>query len=184
LNPISHLVTEPAGPARDAGKPGSERGMTELWIRRVREEELKGLVPLYMRAYQGLERYGEPSEEEGIAYLGWLYANCREGFLVAELSGRPVGLIAADPSWRDRRGEVLEIHELAVDPDWWGRGIAGALMEEAFRLGRARGRKVASLWVGERNAQARAWYRKLGFREEGRWGEWIRMCRPLTEAKS
>ncbi|HHE48163.1 MAG TPA: GNAT family N-acetyltransferase, partial [Candidatus Acetothermia bacterium] len=100
------------------------------------------------------------------------------------LFGRPVGFVASDPSWRDRRGEVLEIHEVVVDPDFRGRGIAKALMEKAFQLGRARGRKVAKLWVGEGNAQARAWYRRLGFREEGRWGEWIRMCRPLSEAKS
>ena len=156
----------------------------EFWIREAREGELEGLARLYMRAYQGLERYGEPSEEEAIAYLRWLYANCREGFFVAELFGRPVGFVASDPSWRNRRGKVLEIHEIVVTPDFRGRGIAKALMEKAFQLGRARGRKVAKLWVGEGNAQARAWYRRLGFREEGRWGEWIRMCRPLSEAKS
>ena len=156
----------------------------EVRIRKVREGELEELARLYMRAYQGLERYGEPSEEEAIAYLRWLYANCREGFFVVELFGRPVGFVASNPSWRDRRGEVLEIHEVVVDPDFRGRGIAKALMEKAFQLGRARGRKVAKLWVGEGNAQARAWYRRLGFREEGRWGEWIRMCRPLSEAKS
>ena len=79
----------------------------EVRIRKVREGELEELARLYMRAYQGLERYGEPSEEEAIAYLRWLYANCREGFFVAELFGRPVGFVASDPSWRDRRARCL-----------------------------------------------------------------------------
>ncbi|HAF71270.1 TPA: N-acetyltransferase [Candidatus Acetothermia bacterium] len=152
----------------------------EVRVRRVRAEELPGLLPLYMRAYQGLERYGESTEEEGIGYLRWLHYNSPEGFLVAEVSGRVVGFLACDPDWRARQRKVLEIHEVVVAPEFRGRGIGRALMEEAFRLGRARGREVASLWVGEGNVQARAWYRKLGFKEEGRWGEWIRMCRPLA----
>lgn len=150
-------------------------------IRRVREEELEELARLYMRAYRGLERYGEPSQEEAQAYLGWLFSACPEGFLVAEADGKPVGFIALCPDWRPGgEGEpVLEIHEIAVDPAWRGKGVARRLMEEAFRLGRARGRRWASLWVGEGNARAREWYRKLGFEEVGKWGEWIRMRRPL-----
>ena len=151
-------------------------------IRPVRAEELDELALLYMRAYRDLERYGEPSQEEAEAYLGWLYTGCPEGFLVAELTGRPVGFVAADPGWRSRnQGEVLELHELLVDPKFRGQGIARALMEEALRLGRARGRKWACLWVGEGNTVARRWYERLGFREVGRWGEWIRMRRPLRE---
>ncbi len=149
-------------------------------IRPVRGEELDELARLYMRAYRGLERYGEPSQEEAEAYLGWLYTGCPEGFLVAELDGKPVGFVAANPSWQSRdRGEVLEVHELVVAPEFRGRGIARALMEEALRLGRARGRKWACLWVGEGNTVARGWYERLGFREVGRWGDWIRMRRPL-----
>ena len=151
-----------------------------ILIRRVKEEELGELARLYMRAYQGLERYGEPSEEEAAAYLSWLYHSCPEGFLVAELEERPVGFIAADPDWRTRnQGEVLEVHELVVDPGVRGKGIARTLMAEAFRLGRTQGRRWASLWVGEGNTAARRWYERLGFREAGRWGEWIRMRRPL-----
>ena len=152
-------------------------------IRKVREGVLEELARLYMRAYRGLERYGEPTLEEGAAYLGWLFSSCPEGFLVAELEGRPVGFLVCCPDWRPGgTGEpVLEIHELVVDPDFRGRGIARALMEEALRLGRARGRRQAFLWVGEGNRPARKWYWRLGFREVGRWGEWIRMRRRLDE---
>ncbi len=153
----------------------------EILIRPARKEELGELARLYMAAYQGLERYGEPSLVEAISYLDWLYSTCPEGFFVAEVSGRPVGFIAVNPDWRDReRGKVLEIHEVVVDPAWRGKGVGRRLMEHALDLGRSLGREVASLWVGEGNVRAIAWYRSLGFREEGRWGEWIRMRRPLS----
>lgn len=158
----------------------------ELRIRTVREDELEGLARLYMQAYQGLERYGEPCQEEAVAYLDWLFSVCPEGFLVAEIREKPVGFLACCPDWRPGGvGErVLEIHEVAVAPDFRGRGIGRALLERALELGQARERKAAALWVGKGNAQAQAWYGKLGFREEGCWGEWIRMRRLLPEAKS
>lgn len=147
-------------------------------------EDIPALVDIFMEAYRGLEEYGEESPGEAKHYLKWLRRTCKAGFLVAEAEGRPVGFIAACPDWKDwELGVVLEIHEIAVAPDWQGRGVGRALMEEAYALGRAHGRTIAALWVGEGNVRAREWYAKLGFREIGRWGEWIRMFRPISAAK-
>jgi ribosomal protein S18 acetylase RimI-like enzyme len=57
---------------------------------------------------------------------------------------------------------------MAVAPEWRGRGIGSALMEEAIRWAReARVEKLAlSVYPG--NEAARAMYRKFGFEEEGR----------------
>lgn len=137
-----------------------------------------------MEAYRGLEKYGEESPQEARHYLKWLRRTCKEGFLVAEADGAPIGFVAACPDWKDwELGVVLEIHEIAVAPEWQGKGVGKALLEEAYALGRAHGRSVAALWVGEENLKARAWYEKLGFKEVGRWGEWIRMYRPIPAAK-
>lgn len=149
-------------------------------IRRVKREELPELARLYIRAYRGLEEYGEPSLRAAESYLAWLFSTCGEGFLVAEVKEGKAGFLACCPDWRPGgREPVLEIHELAVDPRFRGRGIARALLERAFELGWASGRDRVSLWVGEGNRQAREWYRRLGFKEEGKWGKWIRMSRPL-----
>ncbi len=106
----------------------------QLWIRKARKDELKSLVQLFMRAYQGLERYGERSRGEGVSYLEELCEDCPAGFLVADAPEGTVGFIASDPDWLDRmQGEVLEIHELVVDPEWQGKGVARALMREDAR---------------------------------------------------
>ncbi|MGB9757771.1 MAG: GNAT family N-acetyltransferase [Candidatus Bipolaricaulaceae bacterium] len=162
------------------GKPSTKT----VTIRRGTLEDIPALVDLLMRAYQGLEEYGEESPEEARHYLKWLRRTCKEGFLVAEANGCPVGFIAACPDWKDwELGHVLEIHEIAVAPEWQGKGVGKALLEEVYALGQRWGMNLAALWVGEKNYKARDWYTKLGFKEVGRWGEWIRMFRPIPAAK-
>ncbi len=152
-------------------------------IRGVQAEELRGLVPLFMRAYEGLEHYGERSRGEGARYLEVLFEDCPEGFLLAEALGEVVGFISSDPHWQDgKKGTVLEVHELVVHPDWQGKGIATDLMEAALDIGRTHKRNGAALWVGVGNSYAREWYRSMGFGEVGRAGKWIRMYRPLGDA--
>lgn len=155
-----------------------------MTVRAGRLEDIEELAQLLMRAYQGLEEYGEESLDEAKRYLKWLRRTCKEGFLVAEVEGRAAGFIAACPDWKDwELGTVLEIHEIVVAPEWQGKGIGKSLLEHGYSLGRAHGRKLAALWVGMGNAKARLWYAKLGFREIGRWGEWVRMVCTIPAAK-
>ncbi|MCS7239951.1 MAG: GNAT family N-acetyltransferase [Candidatus Bipolaricaulota bacterium] len=153
-------------------------------IRLGKLEDIDELAQLLMRAYQGLEAYGEESVSEARRYLKWLRRTCKSGFLVAEVNGCVVGFIAACPEWKDwELGTVLEIHEIVVAPEWQGKGVGRALLNQAYSLGHSHGRKLAALWVGVGNMKAREWYKKLGFKEIGRWGEWIRMFRPIPEPK-
>lgn len=68
------------------------------------------------------------------------------------------GFMALDPVV-----SPVKVEALFVDPDHFGKGLGKALIEEAMRL---HGRLV--LDVNEQNPGARAFYRRLGFRETGR----------------
>jgi len=60
-------------------------------------------------------------------------------------------------------GEELHINNVAVDPRWRRRGIAGALLAATLERGRARGARCAFLEVRASNVGAQALYRRYGF---------------------
>ena len=64
-------------------------------------------------------------------------------------------------------GEELHINNLAVDPRWRRRGIAGALLEAALQRGRVCGARRALLEVRASNFAAHALYRRYGFEPAG-----------------
>ncbi len=64
-------------------------------------------------------------------------------------------------------GDEAHINNIAVDPRWRRRGIAGALLEAALDFGRGRGARRAFLEVRISNAAAQALYRRFGFEPAG-----------------
>ena len=60
---------------------------------------------------------------------------------------------------------LLNVHDLAVLPDFRGRGIGRALLVAAEGLARARGCTKLTLEVREDNARARGLYHERGFRD-------------------
>ncbi|MBI3122096.1 MAG: ribosomal protein S18-alanine N-acetyltransferase [candidate division NC10 bacterium] len=63
--------------------------------------------------------------------------------------------------------DELHINNIAVDPRWRRRGIAGALLEAALDHGRMRGARRAFLEVRVSNLAAQALYRQYGFEAAG-----------------
>lgn len=59
------------------------------------------------------------------------------------------------------------ISRLYVDPPLWGRGIGTSLYRAATRQLLAAGYGQATLWTLEKNARARCWYERLGWRATG-----------------
>jgi GNAT superfamily N-acetyltransferase len=61
--------------------------------------------------------------------------------------------------------------ELAFDEHQWrsriGQGVAAELVTAVCELARADGAEQVALWVTEVNDRARAFYRRVGFRETG-----------------
>lgn len=152
-----------------------------LRIRQIRENELQSLVLIYKSAYQHMRKYAYTSEEKIRDYLEWLYRGDPGGFWVAEKENRLIGFVCLHNGWEDWRwGRTGELHELAVDRIFQGKGVGKSLFIKAMRYAKEKGCKTVSLWVGEENWLARSWYQKLGFKEKGSWGEWIRMRKDLS----
>lgn len=63
-----------------------------------------------------------------------------------------------------RTGQVAGVHQVGVDPEYRGRGIARAMMQRA--LGMATLRWSPSLFVLQASAQGRGLYQQLGFRQQ------------------
>jgi ribosomal-protein-alanine acetyltransferase len=65
-------------------------------------------------------------------------------------------------------GDEAEVANLAVAPDWRGRGIGAALLDAALAEARRGGAHVAHLEVRDSNVAARALYGSRGFTPVGR----------------
>jgi GNAT superfamily N-acetyltransferase len=66
-----------------------------------------------------------------------------------------------------QQGQVGELYALYVHPAWWSTGTGRGLMDHVLaRVSRA-GYPCVLLWVLERNARARTFYERAGFRPDG-----------------
>jgi GNAT superfamily N-acetyltransferase len=74
---------------------------------------------------------------------------------VAEVGGRVIGFA----TWLGT-GDVTEIEDLFVDPDWMRRGVGRALVQDLIALARRRGVRRVEV-TG--NPHARAFYERVGF---------------------
>jgi GNAT superfamily N-acetyltransferase len=94
-------------------------------------------------------------------------------YLVAENDDRLTGFVVAGaerPSVESARGErdgFGEVHALYVHPDAWFTGTGAALLHAASQKLAEAGFHTLSLWVLERNEQARRFYERHGWRPDG-----------------
>jgi ribosomal-protein-alanine N-acetyltransferase len=89
---------------------------------------------------------------------------CGGLFLVAEWGTKVCAYsIAFIPA--GSTGMRAELVSVAVDPAFFGRGAASALMDSTMRRLRRRGITRLGLMVKETNLPARAFYEKYGFRK-------------------
>ena len=153
----------------------------KLNIRKVKPEDINTFVNIYISAYASLTDYKYTSKKDIKNYFKWLYRRDSEGFFIAEIDKKPVGFCACDSNWVNREGKpVFAIHEVFVLPEFTGNGIGKALIEKALEYACTKGRKTVELWVGEKNYKAINFYKKLGFKEVGKWGKWIKMTKWLN----
>ncbi len=89
------------------------------------------------------------------------------GSLVIEERGRVVGYALLAPASDPDANGLGEVEALYLAPASTGRGLGGALMDEALvRIGAA-GHGAVVLWVLTANARARRFYERAGFALDG-----------------
>ncbi|MCD6521323.1 GNAT family N-acetyltransferase [Candidatus Calescamantes bacterium] len=145
-------------------------------IRRGRSGEIEKLIEVYQSGYSSMKRYAYHSPERIKEYLLWLREGDKNGFFVAQEGTQLIGFASIHTQWWDRKeGKTAELHEIVVKAEYQGKGVGKSLFEKAKDYALSEGRDKITLWVGEKNSRAREWYKKLGFEEIGKSGEWIRM---------
>ncbi|HMK63635.1 MAG TPA: GNAT family N-acetyltransferase [Acidimicrobiales bacterium] len=87
---------------------------------------------------------------------------------VGEEDGRIVGFVEVapneDPDAHSGTGEVRTIY---MDPEAWGGGRGGALLDAGVSVLAAAGFTEVSLWVLHSNSRARRFYERQGWRADG-----------------
>ena len=91
----------------------------------------------------------------------------RSTVLLAVTPHGEVGFISFGPS-RDKDGkEKAEVYAIYVLPQFWHQGVGQELLEDAERQVQDCHFTALTLWVLEKNAQARRFYEARGFRLDG-----------------
>jgi len=148
------------------------------------------LVPLIMKTLEILQNpYSNPGHARGIVDVLDSYAadpmgggsplagSVRESLvaglqsrdwvvtLLAVLDGRPAGLLIAMEGFSTFKAQpLMNVHDVAVLPQYRGRGIGQALFNEIERVARARRCCKLTLEVLTGNSRAMRIYEHLGFR--------------------
>ena len=117
----------------------------------TREEELR-LVPW---TPEQKAAFLDMQFQAQAAHYTQFYPDCE--FLVIELQSRPIGRLYVDRGEND-----IRITDIALLPEFRGRGIGRVLMEEILVEARETGRRV-TIYV-EHDNPARHLYDRLGFR--------------------
>jgi ribosomal protein S18 acetylase RimI-like enzyme len=122
-------------------------------IRRMRADDVEAVVRLWRRSRDASQpwleaRMGHTHEDDLRFFRGTI---ARENDVWVADDGGVVGFLAI-------AGERLGW--LYVDPPAWGRGIGSALLDKAKALAPA----GLTLYTHQRNARARAFYERRGFR--------------------
>jgi GNAT superfamily N-acetyltransferase len=104
------------------------------------------------------------ADEVKLKLPGALAARVGTHALIAFEDGEPAGIAIAFEGFSTFAcAPLLNLHDFAVRPEFRGRGIAKALLEELARLGRELGCCKLTLEVLDKNIPARHLYRRCGF---------------------
>ncbi|MFN2611839.1 MAG: N-acetyltransferase family protein, partial [Solirubrobacterales bacterium] len=147
-------------------------------IRDATEQDVDAIVELTARSWRVAYRGILPAGYLDDLPLDAWRVNVSEGLRsptgdsfgrVVELEEGIVGhcYVAAPGREEPPDSHVAEVVAIYVDPKHWGKGVGRALMKSAEAEAAEAGYQGMFLWSFERNAQARAFYARLGYKREG-----------------
>ena len=155
--------------------------MTRMFIRKAERHDLDAVEALYEAVHD--------AEEAGMQTIGWIRgvypvrataeaALERDDLFVLISEDRLCGAAIINRVQVDAyalghwqypapEDEVCVLHTLVISPEASRRGLGKAFVRYYEDYARARGLRELRMDTNERNAAARAMYRKLGYRETG-----------------
>jgi ribosomal protein S18 acetylase RimI-like enzyme len=168
-------VMSPAAPQDTTRNPATP---DDIIIRRADRRDLPALGrmgALLVRLHHGFDRqrFMMPSGDlaEGYAwFLGTQLDEEDQVIFVAERAapgGAVVGYVYAglEPlSWKELREAAGFIHDVVVEEQARGRGIAARLVDQAAAWLEEHGAPRVLLWTAEQNAASQRLFQRLGFR--------------------
>jgi ribosomal protein S18 acetylase RimI-like enzyme len=170
--------TPPGAAEPSPRKPRRKKKAETIHVRRIHRRDLNRVWEFLKLSFRDVnratveyqrprtkQRFVETYEEEGVEQL--LFTIDRKIVAYAECTYEIVGKDTwVNPAYFERRDmRPLYVEELAVHPDWAGRGVGSFVLEQLQHLARVRGLTHLVLEVAENNENALAWYRKRGFRK-------------------
>lgn len=121
------------------------------------------LLDMYARDPMG---GGEGLTEQVKARLATELPNAGGIHLIAWLDERAVGLLNAFMGYSTFKASALiNVHDIAVDPDYRGQGVGQALLAELESIARAKACCKLTLEVLSGNTKARKSYERFGFED-------------------
>jgi ribosomal protein S18 acetylase RimI-like enzyme len=172
---VGRQTREPL-PLPHARKP--KRGEPRIEVRRMHRRDLNRVWEFLKHAFRDVNlatveyqrprskaRFAETYEDESVDQLLFevageivAYAECAH-----EIAGGDTWI---NPRYFEKRDmRPLFVEELAVHPEWHGRGVGAFVLEQLHHLAKVRGLTHLVLEVAENNENALSWYRKRGFRK-------------------
>ena len=155
-----------------------DKQTSNVAVRVASQDDVALLAELGRETFRSaFAQYNTPEDME--AYLEENFSEDRVGqeisdplatFLIAELSGKPLGyarLYAGDPNASVTGARPVELVRLYVLPESIGHGIGARLMKGCINTATSRGFETLWLGVWERNPRAIRFYQKWGFKEVG-----------------
>jgi ribosomal protein S18 acetylase RimI-like enzyme len=172
--PVTPPEAAPAPRPRSRTKPKAP----QIEVRRVHRRDLNKVWDFLKLSFRDVnratveyqrprskQRFLEVYEEDGVEQL--LFAVDRDIVAYAECAFEILG----EDNWinpryfEKREMRPLFVEEIAVHPEWAGRGVGSFVLEQLQHLARVRGLTHLVLEVAENNEHALSWYRKRGFRK-------------------
>ncbi len=166
------MATPPSTPPK---KPSADAS-PEIRVRRIHRRDLNRTWEFLKLVFRDVNRetveyqrprtkrrFSEVYDVEGVEQLLYEVNGDIVGYseCAYEVSGEDNWV---NPRWFEKRGmRPLFVEELAVHPDWQGRGVGGFMMEQLQHLARTRGLTHLVLEVAENNESALTWYRARNF---------------------